>query len=106
MKSKIEENNVLGVVKSVLLEEASKVNRNEFNKIQFKIEELESQLMETIKELRKLEDTIPDGLKTITNGRVRTMSSNLSNTHATLKQLRGKLKDYKKSLYQQSEDKK
>lgn len=101
MKSKIEENNVLNIVKSVLLEEASKVNRNDFNKVQFKMDELESQLMETIKELRKLEDSIPDGLKTITNGRVKAISSNLSNTHAVLKQLKGKVKNYKKSLYQQ-----
>jgi esterase/lipase len=106
MKSKIEENNVLNIVKSVLLEEASKVNRNDFNKVQFKMDELESQLMETIKELRKLEDSIPDGLKTITNGRVKAMSSNLSNTHVVLKQLKGKVKNYKKSLYQQQVDEK
>ena len=31
-------------------------------KVQFRLEELENQLSETIKELRKLNDSIPDGL--------------------------------------------
>jgi hypothetical protein len=106
MKIKIEENKILNIVKNILLEETSKVNRNDFNKVQFKIDELENQLMETIKELRKLEDSIPDGLKTITNGRVKTMSSSLSNTHTILKQLKNKVKNYKKLLYQQQVEEK
>lgn len=106
MKTKIEENKILNIVKNILLEEASKVNRNDFNKVLFKIDELENQLTETIKELRKLEDSIPDDLKTITNGRVKTISSSLSNTHTILKQLKNKVKNYKKLLYQQQVEEK
>jgi esterase/lipase len=103
---KIEEDKILNAVKSVLLEEASKVNRYDFNKVQFKIDELENQLMETVKELRKLDDTIPDGLKNITNGRVKTISTNLSGAHTALKQLKNKVREYKKNLHQQQNNKK
>lgn len=103
---KIEEDKILSVVKNLILEEVSKVNRYELNKVQFKMDELENQLMETIKELRKLDDSIPDGLKTMTNGRVKTISSNLSSAHVALKQLKNKVREYKKSLYQQQTDKK
>jgi hypothetical protein len=60
---------VIGVIKNILEEETSKVNRNDYGKVQFKMEELENHLIDTIKELRKVEDSIPDGLKTISNNR-------------------------------------
>jgi ClpP class serine protease len=103
---KIEEDKILSTIKNVILEEVSKVNRYELNKVQFKMDELENQLMETVKELRKLDDSIPDGLKTVTNGRLKTISTNLSGAHTALKQLKNKVKEYKKSLYQQQNDKK
>jgi uncharacterized protein YpuA (DUF1002 family) len=53
MSSKIiNEEIVLNVIKNILEEETSKVNRNDYGKVQFKMEELENQLVETIKELR------------------------------------------------------
>jgi hypothetical protein len=60
----LNEEMVIGVIKNILEEETSKVNRNDYSKVQFKMEELENHLIETIKELRKVEDSIPDGLKT------------------------------------------
>lgn len=62
---------------------------------------------ETVKELRKLEDSIPTSLKTLTNGRVSGISSNFSNAQKLIAQLKDKLKQHKKTLYsQQTEDKK
>ena len=103
----INENTIREVLNKVLNEEVSKVSRQEFNKVQFKIEELQNSLNETVKELRKLEDSIPTGLKTTTNGRMSGIASNLSNTQKLLIQLKEKVRQYKKSLYsQQIEEKK
>ena len=102
----INEEKVLNIVKSIISEEVSKVNRNDFNRVQFKMDELESQLSETIKELRKLQDSIPDGLKTLTNGRVKNISENLSNAHNTLKVLKNKVREHRKSTHQVSVEEK
>ena len=75
--NKINESDVLNILRGILSEEVSKVNRNDYNRVQFKMDELESQLSETIKELRQLQDSIPDGLKTLTSGRVKMISDNL-----------------------------
>jgi hypothetical protein len=62
---------------------------------------------ETIKELRKLEDSIPSGLKTVTNGRVSGISSSLSNAQKMLSQLKDKVRQHKRTIYaQQIEEKK
>jgi len=102
----INENDILKVVKDVLSEETSKVNRNDYNKIQFKIEELENQFQETFKEFRKLQDSMPDGLKTISNNRLKSMSLYLYNAYNTLKQLQKKVKEHKRLTYQQITEKK
>lgn len=106
MKQTINEDVVLGIIKNILSEEVSKVNRNDYNRVQYKMDELENQLMETIKEFRKLQDSVPDGLKTLTNGRMNTIATNLTNSHSTLKQLKFKVKEHKKSTYQQQVDEK
>ena len=60
-----------------------------------------------MKELRKLDDSIPSGLRTVTNGRLGGLTSNLSNAQKLITQLKDKLKQHKKSLYsQQIEEKK
>jgi hypothetical protein len=107
MSSKIiNEEIVLNVIKNILEEETSKVNRNDYGKVQFKMEELENQLVETIKELRKVEGSIPDGLKTISNNRLKSINTCLIDAHHTLKQIKNKDKEHKKSTYQQQVDEK
>lgn len=103
----ISETTIKSVLDKILSEEVSKVKREDFNRVQFKIEELENSLNETIKELRKLEDSIPNGLKTVSNGRISGMSNNLSNTQKLITQLKDKIKQHKKNLLtQQTEEKK
>jgi glutaredoxin-related protein len=103
----ISENMVKSVLDKVLTEEVSKVKREEFNRVQFKIEELQNSLNETLKEFRKLEDSIPSGLKSVTNGRIVGISINLSNTQKLISQLKDKIKQFKRNLYsQQVEEKK
>lgn len=101
------ENIVKDKIFEILNEEVSKVKRDDFARVQFKIEELQNSLNETIKELRKLEDCIPSGLKTVSNGRIMGISSNLSGAQKLLSQLKDKVRQHKRALYtQQIEEKK
>lgn len=102
----INEEEVKSILANILNEETSKVSRYEFSRVQFKIDELQNSMNETIKELRKLEDSIPTGLKTLTNGRVSGISSNLNNAQKMLSQLKDKVRQHKKSIYTQQVDEK
>jgi hypothetical protein len=106
-KNIISENQIKEVLVKILSEQTSKVSRQEFSKVQFKIDELQNSLNETIKELRKLDDSIPSGVKTLSNARISGISSNLSAAQKIVIQLKDKVKQYKKTLYtQQIEEKK
>lgn len=102
----ISENLVKDVLNQILNEDVSKVRREEFNRVQFKIEELQNSLSETIKDLRKLEDSIPSGLKTLTNGRVTSISNGLLNSQKLLSQLKDKIRQHKRTVYSQQVDEK
>jgi hypothetical protein len=101
-KKLINENTVKDMVTKLLSEDMSKVSRQDFSRVQFKIEELQNSLNETVKELRKLSDSIPTGLKGVTNARIGGISSNLSGAQKLLAQLKDKIRTYKKTLYSQS----
>jgi hypothetical protein len=103
----ISENLIKKELEKILIEQASKVSRQDFSRVQFKIDELQNSLNETVKELRKLNESIPGGLKTVTNGRINGISLSLSNAQKLVTQLKDKVKQYKKSIYsQQIEEKK
>ena len=102
MENNIFEGEVKKILGRVLNEEVSKVSRQDFNRVQFKIEELQNSLSETTKELRKLQDSIPNGLKSVTNGRISSISTDLSNSQKLLIQLKDKVRQYKKTLYLQT----
>jgi hypothetical protein len=96
------ENQVKNVLDKILMEETSKVSRNEFSRVQFKIEELQNSLNETVRELRKLEDSVPSGLQNLTKSRISMISSNLLNSQKLLVVVKEKIRNYKKSLYSQT----
>lgn len=98
-KNLISENLVKTLLDDVLLEETSKVSRHEFSRTQFKIEELQNALIETIKELRKLEDSIPSGLKTLMSSRMGNISQNLHSAQKNLSEIKEKVKTHKKKIY-------
>jgi DNA-binding MltR family transcriptional regulator len=102
----ISENKVKEIILQVLTEDTSKVRREEYAKVQFKIDELQNSLNETLKEFRKLDDSIPNGLKTISNGRILGISQSLGNAQKLLVQLKDKVKQHKKSTYTQQVDEK
>ena len=76
-KNSITEQKVKEILNQILSEETSKVSRQDYGRVLFKIEELQSSLVETIKEFKKLESSIPSGLQTLTNGRMRSILINL-----------------------------
>ena len=98
----ITENQVKNILDKVLMEETSKVSRNEFSRVQFKIEELQNSLNETVRELRKLEDSVPGGLQNLTKSRISMISSNLTNSQKLLSIVKDKIRNYKRSLYSQT----
>lgn len=100
-KSLISEEIVKNIVYGLINEETSKVKRDDFNRVQYKIEELQNSLSETMKEFRKLEDSIPGGLKTLSNGRISGISNSLTNAQKLLAQLKDKIRQHKKSTYSQ-----
>lgn len=102
----ISENTIKKVLDQILSEEVSKVKREDFARVQFKIDELQNSLNETLKEFRKLQDSVPGGLKTITNGRLNGISQSLSSAQKLTVQLRDKIKLFKRSLYAQQVDEK
>jgi hypothetical protein len=79
----ISEEVVKSVLHQILNEQASKVKRED-------------------KELRKLDDCVPGGLKPICNSRVSGISSKLTEAQKLLSQLKEKVKSHKKSVYSQS----
>ena len=101
-KQIITENQVKNILDKVLMEETSKVSRNEFSRVQFKIEELQNSLNETVRELRKLEDSVPGGLQNLTKSRISMISSNLTNSQKLLSIVKDKIRNYKRSLYSQT----
>ena len=100
----ITEEQVKSTLISILNEESSKVKREEFNRVQFKMDELENSINDSIKELDKLKNSIPEGLKTITNGRISGVTSNLIGAKKLIGALKVKVKTHKKSLYSQQVD--
>jgi hypothetical protein len=103
----ITENIIKNKIFDVLNEETSKVKREDYAKTQYKIEELQNSLNETMREFRKLEESLPNGLKTVANGRVTGISSSLSNAQKLISQLKDKIRQHKRaSIVQQVEEKK
>ena len=106
-KSLISEDLIKSLVFDVLNEETSRVRRDEYTKTQFKIEELQNSLNDTIREFRKMEESLPSGLKTVANGRISGISSSLANAQKLIVQLKEKIRVHKKASYaQQVENKK
>jgi hypothetical protein len=107
-KNIITEEQVKQALETILLnEEISKVSRQDFSRVQFKIEELQNSLNETLKEFRKLQDSTPNGLKNITNKRMTAVSSYLIGAQGNIIKLKESIRMYKRKFYsQQIEEKK
>ena len=84
----------------------SKVSRQDFNRVLFKIEELEASLNETIKEYKKLEDAMPNGLKNSTNRKMTTINDHLYSIKKEILVLSKNVRLFKKRNTQQLDERK
>jgi hypothetical protein len=98
--------NAKSILNDILNEEVSKVSRQDFNRVLFKLEELETSLNETIKEYKKLEDSIPNGLKNTTNRKMLSLQSHLVMMKKEILVLTNNVRIYKKRTNQQIDEKK
>ena len=95
----ITEEQVKKVLEAVLInEEVSRVSRQDFSRVQFKIEELQNSLNETQKEFTKLQSNMPVGLKNITNKRMIAISSYLIGAQGNISKLKDVVKQYKRKV--------
>lgn len=95
----ITEQEVRDALTNILLNESSKVKREDFNRVIFKIEELQNSLNETVKDLKKLETAIPPNLKTLTNGRISSIGSHLGETQEIVGKLKEKVNIHKRKCF-------
>lgn len=101
-KNVISEEQVKKILENLLIEDISKISRQDFNRVQFKIEELQNSLNDTIKEFRKLENIIPTNLKTPTNKKISKINQFLGSISLEINQLKESIKTYKRKIYSQS----
>lgn len=95
----ITEEQVKQILDNVLAEGMTKVPRQDFSRTQFKIEELQNSLNETIKEFRKLQDSMPTGLKNITNKKMMLISQYLIGAQGNIMNLKNGIKKYKRRSF-------
>ena len=98
----ITEDKIKEILNKLLNEDSPRVSRIDYNRVQFKIDELLLSLSETQKELRKLQDSIPTPLKKITDRKMGEVSASLSNSYRSITEMKNKLHQVKKSSYTQS----
>lgn len=105
MHNIISEEKIKEILSKILNEE--KVSRQEYNRVQFKLDDLSSSLNETIKELRKVEDSLPTGLKGSIGGKLSTLMGTLTTSQKTISSVKEKVKTLKRGAFsQQVEEKK
>jgi len=95
------ESQVKEVVNNILKESISKVSRYDYSKIQFKLDDLNGAIQEAQKELRKLENSVPGGLKNVTNKKISEITTNLTNVKTLISTLKSKIYQVKKQNYSQ-----
>ena len=104
MHNIISEEKIKEILSKILNEE--KVSRQEYNRVQFKLDDLSASLNETIKELRKVEDSLPTGLKGAVGGKLSTLMSTLASSQKTISSVKEKVKNLKKGAFTQQVDEK
>jgi len=95
----ITEKQVKLIIDKILNED--KVKREDYNRTQFKIDELESSVKESLKEFRKMNEMIPSSLKPVLNGKVNELSTHLNDALKVLDDMKVKLKKHKTKTYKQ-----
>lgn len=101
----ITEKQVKKILDALLSEEVKKVSRQDFNRTQFKIEELQNSLNEAMSDFRKLYTTLPSGLDSVAKPTLVSIARNLEMTRRNINKLKDDVTVYKKTAYGQSASK-
>lgn len=92
---RINEEVIQSFILNVLNEETKKITRQDYQRAQFKIDELMSSLRESIKEINKLNEQLPIGLRVIAKNKMTKLSSSLEDAKQATYELSAKLKEHK-----------
>lgn len=95
----ITEEQVKEVLNNLLAEQMKKVSRQDFSRTQFKIEELQNSLNETLKDFGKLRASVPAGLETPTKSRIASIGNHLFAAQTELNKLKSGVYNHKKKMY-------
>lgn len=95
----ITEDQVKKVLDDVLTENMSRVPRQDFTRTQFKIEELQNSLNEALKDFVKLQNAIPEGLRGVSNQKLLSIGTALTNAQMEVIRLKNGVQSYKKRMF-------
>ena len=98
-KITITEEQVKEVLENLLSEQMKKVSRQEFSRTQFKIEELQNSLNETLKDFGKLQSGLPSGLQTLSKSRLMSIGMQLSLAQKEIEKLKEGVTGYKRKMF-------
>jgi len=87
------------ITDALLSEEVKKVSRQDFSRTQFKIEELQNSLNETLKDYRKLHASLPTGLQGVTKSKFISIGTYLGNAQGEINKLKEGIINYKRKIY-------
>ena len=87
------------VLDNLLSEQMKKISRQDFSRTQFKIEELQNSLNETLKDYRKLHASLPIGLQGVTKSKLISIGTHLSNSQSEINKLKEVVTNYKRKTY-------
>jgi len=95
----ITEEQVKKILDNLLSEQMKKVSRQDFNRTQFKIEELQNSLNETLKDYRKLHASLPTGLQGATRAKLISIGNHLGQAQEEINKLKDGVTIYKRKMY-------
>ena len=95
----VTEEQVKKVLDNILTEEMKKVSRQDFSRTQFKIEELQNSLNETLKDYRKLHASLPTGLQGVTKSKLISIGTHLGSAQVEINKLKEGVINYKRKTY-------
>ena len=95
----VTEEQVKKILDSLLSEQVKRISRQEFSRTQFKIEELQNSLNETLKDYRKLHASLPTGLQSITKSKLISIGNYLGQAQGEINKLKEGITNYKRKTY-------
>lgn len=91
-KNQITEEKIREVLSHIIEEEVSKIKREDFARLLYKLDDFERSLVELMREFHKIDNSTPTSLKFICRDKTSLINNNLLMTHKQVIQLKEKIK--------------